>query len=108
MARDIVWTAGAERDLLALHRILFDVGGADDKFIYRLLEMPLRSALELIREHPQIAPRVSGSPRLRRRILSPQNRYGLFYAVENRGIVIHALLDLRQDPRMIRKRLGEM
>lgn len=108
MSRDIVWTAGAERDLLAFHRILFDVGKADDKLIYRLLERPLRSALELIQEHPQIAPLVRDSPRLRRRLLIPQNRYGLFYSVENRGIVIHALLDLRQDPRMIRKRLEEL
>jgi hypothetical protein len=41
-------------------------------------------------------------------LLGPKNRYGLFYVVEKRGILIHALLDLRQDPEAIWKRLREL
>ncbi len=108
MPLEIVWTAGAERDLLDIHRQLFDRLNEDDGLISTVLEKPLQASLQLLRDHPEIAPRVHYAQRIRRRLFGPKNRYGLFYTVEARGIVIHTLLDLRQDPQMILKRLREI
>ena len=108
MPLEIVWTVGAERDLLGHHQRIFNSLNEDDDLISTVLEKPLKSSLQLLRDHPEIAPRVRRAPRIRRRLLGPGSRYGLFYTVETRGIIIHALLDLRQDPQMIRKRLREI
>ena len=40
-----------------------------------------------------------------RRVLVFNRFYGLFYVVENRGLILHALLDLRQDPESVMRRL---
>jgi plasmid stabilization system protein ParE len=108
MALEIVWTNGAERDLLDLHLQLLTALDQDMELVARVLQEPLESNLRLVRDHPEIAPKVRGTQRLRRRLLGPQNRYGLFYVIEKRGILIHALLDLRQDPQTIWKRLREI
>ena len=105
MPLELVWTAWAECDLLELHQRLFQVFGEDTDSVARVLLVPLESSLKLLRDHPEIAPRIRGTQRARRRLLGPNNRYGLFYVVEKRGIIIHALLDLRQDPKTILKRL---
>ena len=108
MALEVMWTAGAERDLLELHQRLLSVFDDEAEIVSRVLEHPLESSLRLIQAHPEIAPRVRGVRRVRRRLLGPKSRYGLFYVVEKRGIVIHALLDLRQNPEAIWKRLREL
>jgi plasmid stabilization system protein ParE len=108
MALELVWTAGAEADLLNLHQQLFELLSGDEDAISKVLEAPLQSSLQLLRGHPELAPRVRGSSRVRRRLLGPGNRYGLFYTVEQRGLIIHALLDLRQHPQTILRRLGKI
>jgi plasmid stabilization system protein ParE len=108
MALEIVWTAGAERDLVELHQQVLHWLGDDAELVDRVLEQPLESSLRLLRDHPEIAPKVRGTRRARRRLLGPHQRYGLFYVVEQRAIFIHALLDLRQDPQTIWKRLREI
>jgi hypothetical protein len=40
-----------------------------------------------------------------RRAVVFNRHYGLFYVVENRGLILHALLDLRQDPESVMLRL---
>ena len=105
MALDVVWTAGAERDLLAIHRTLFEALPDEDELMARVLLRPLRSALNLLPLHPEVGARVKGTKGFRRWLLGPKRRYGLFYVVENRGIVVHALLDMRQYPEAIAKRL---
>ena len=55
-------------------------------------------------------PRVSKVHRGRyRRLLIPKYPFGNFYVVETDRIAIHAILDLRQDPKIIERRfrLGE-
>src|SRR4051794_21719221 len=105
MELEVVWTASAECDLLELHQRLFSAFPEDAHINTRVLEHPLEASLRLLQKHPEIAPRVRGTRRARRRLLGPQNRYGLFYVVEKRGIIVHALLDLRQDPESIWKRI---
>ena len=39
-----------------------------------------------------------------RRLLIPRYPFGIFYVVESNSIVVHAVLDLRQDPKKIRER----
>jgi hypothetical protein len=41
-----------------------------------------------------------------RRLLIPKYPFGVFYVVETGRIVIHAIMDLRQDPKSIERRLG--
>ncbi len=108
MALEIVWTAGAERDLAELHLQLFLGSDENDELVARLLEAPLEENLRLLRDHPELAPRVRGKPNIRRKVLGYRNHLGLFYCVEKRGIIIHALLDLRQDPKMIAQRLSRI
>jgi len=106
MALDVIWSAGAERDLLEIHQIWFDLLGQDDASIAKVLERPLHSAMRLLSEHPEVGARVRGIPKMRRWLMGPQRRYGLFYVLENRGLLIHAFLDLRQNPEHILKRLS--
>jgi hypothetical protein len=49
----------------------------------------------------------SSSPRStpKAKLLVPDHPYGVFYAVEPSRVVIVAVLDLRQDPKAIEKRL---
>lgn len=105
MALEVVWTAGDERDLIEIHHWLLEVLPDDDELIARVLQRPLQSALALLPQHPEIGARVQNTKSVRRWLLGPQRRYGLFYVVENRGIVIHALLDMRQNPEAIWQRL---
>lgn len=52
-------------------------------------------------------PRVGKAYRGRyRRLLVPKYPFGIFYVVETDRIVIHGILDLRQDPTMIERRFG--
>lgn len=106
MPVETLWTAGAERDLIEIHGRLHEVLEGADDLLASMLERPLEAALRLLGQHPELGARVKGATRFRRWLLGPRRWYGLFYVVESRGIVVHALLDVRQDPRLIRKRLG--
>ena len=105
MVPEAVWTAGAERDLVEIYLQLFDAFDGDADLISRVLRQPLQSALGLLPQHPEAGARVKRTKGVRRWLLGPQRRYGLFYVVESRGIVIHATLDMRQNPETIWKRL---
>lgn len=39
------------------------------------------------------------------RVLVFKRFYGLFYVIENRRLILQALLDLRQDPELVMRRL---
>lgn len=43
-----------------------------------------------------------------RRVLVFNRHYGLFYVVEDRGLILHSLLDLRQDPKTVMRRLRDI
>lgn len=62
----------------------------------------LDAALTLMRHHPEMA-RIYGGPY--RRMLIRDFPYGIFYEVSPTRIIVVAVMDLRQDPRTIRRKL---
>ncbi len=94
-----VWTLGAEADVQRIyeHQEAWEEG-AGDRFYDEVL-----SSVRLLEASPEIGPVVHRSKM--RRVLVFNRHYGLFYVAERRGVILHALLDLRQDPTAIMKRL---
>jgi plasmid stabilization system protein ParE len=62
------------------------------------------AAFTLLREHPEIAPVYAGQYR---RMLLRNFPFGIFYQAQPRRIIVAAILDLRQDPKSIQRRLGQ-
>jgi plasmid stabilization system protein ParE len=62
----------------------------------------LDAALTMLRNQPEIGPTYA-SPY--RRLLIRDFPYGLFYEVQSSRVVVATVMDLRQDPRTIEKRL---
>jgi plasmid stabilization system protein ParE len=59
-------------------------------------------AFTLLREHPEIAPVYMGPYR---RMLIRNFPYGIFYQAQPKRLVVAAILDLRQNPTSLRRRL---
>jgi len=97
---EIIWTAGADVDHQEIYVGLENQReGAGEAF----MEEP-DDLLGLRRRFPQMA-RVVSDPVRGLRI---GDHHGLFYVFEARGVIIHSLLDLRQDPARIRERLARL
>ena len=62
----------------------------------------LDAALTLLRQHPEIAPIYAGPYR---RMLIRDFPYGVFYQVQPTRIIVAAIMDLRQDPQAIQRKL---
>lgn len=62
----------------------------------------LDAAFTLLRQHPEIAPVYAGSYR---RMLIRDFPFGIFYSVHSTRIIVVAVMDLRQDPRSMRRKL---
>ena len=98
---EIVWKRGAEDDLLRIHAQLEETRpGAGDRFTLKL-----DSVLDHLRRHPAMAPIFD--PPMRRLVVGGTG-YGLFYTVEARGIIMHALVHLSQDPAGIREKIRRL
>ena len=63
----------------------------------------LDAALTMLRQHPEAAPVYAGPYR---RMLVREFPYGVFYQAQPTRIIVAAIMDLRQDPRAIRRKLG--
>ena len=63
----------------------------------------LDAALTLLRQQPEWAPFYSGPYR---RMLIRDFPYGVFYEAQPKRVVVVAIIDLRQDPEVIRRRLS--
>ena len=97
-----VWTLGAEADVQRIYERLESwEEGTGDQFYDEVL-----SSVSVLEAFPLIGPVVHRG-RVRR-VLVFNRHYGLFYVAENRGIVLHALLDLRQDPRAVMRRVRDI
>lgn len=98
---ELVWTRGAEADLAAAYEDLEEQrSGSGDRLL-----LLTNSALELLRYFPEMAP--AFDPPIRRLLLN-RRRYGLYYTVENRGIIIHAVANLHTDPAILRARFRKL
>jgi plasmid stabilization system protein ParE len=62
----------------------------------------LDAALTLLRRNPAMAPPYAGSYR---RMLVRDFPYGIFYTVQPSRLVVVAVMDLRQDPETIRRKV---
>ena len=94
---DVVWTRGAESDLQAAYDDAETANEAGDE----LLQL-VDASIQLLKQFPEMAPFFE---RPFRRLVIRNGIHGLFYTVENRGIVLHAFADLRRDPEDLRTRL---
>jgi plasmid stabilization system protein ParE len=98
---EIVWKHGAEEDLLNVFAELEDYRpGAGERFTE-----DLDRVLQNLRSHPRLAP-LFESPM--RRLVVGNTGFGLFYTVEDRGIIIHALIHLSRHPESIRTKLRRL
>ena len=64
----------------------------------------LDAAFGLLRQHPEIAPMYA---RPYRRMLMREFPYGIFYDAQPSRIIVTAVMDLRQAPQAIRRKLGQ-
>ena len=94
---EIVILLGAEIDLQALYERQASPARAER------LEAEILSAFRQLAQFPLSSSEFASGFRCFRLRAFP---YGLFYKVEGRRILIHAVLDTRQDPASIRRRLG--
>lgn len=100
MAADSVeWLASGESDLDALFAAQFSLSEASAMAFLERVE----HALALLVVFPQLGP-VYALPF--RRYLLRGGKIGIFYTIEGGRIFVHALHDLRQDPAVLRRRLG--
>ena len=98
---EIVWKRGAEEDLVRIFSELEEfLDGAGERFTRHL-----DGTLQRLRSHPQMAPIYE---RPMRRLVVGNSGYGLFYTVEARGIIVHALVHLSQSPETIREKIRRL
>jgi hypothetical protein len=96
---EVVFLRGAEADLLAAWMRYEEIlPGLGERF-----EVEVRAALFRTVELPESAPIYAGEFR---RLLLRRFDHGIFYCIHGSRIVVTAVLDLRQDPSMIRRRLN--
>ena len=94
-----IWPTRAEADLLrefTRREEAMEASGVE------LIET-VDSAIRLLKLNLEMAP-VYSAPY--RRLLLKDRRLGMFYTVETRGLIIHAVSDLRQDRATILRHLG--
>jgi hypothetical protein len=98
----VVWTSGIETDVQEVYeRLETWEEGTGDTFYTSLLR-----SVTLLEAFPEIGKVVWGK-RVRRVLVFNRN-YGLYYVSEARGLILHALVDLRQDDRTIAMRLSRI
>jgi plasmid stabilization system protein ParE len=92
-----VWTRAAEADLQAAYEeIEGSQEGAGEGFL-----LLMDASIQLLRQFPEMAPVFE---RPFRRLVIKNGKHGLFYTIEDRGIILHALADLRRNPDELRQR----
>ena len=98
---EVVWKQGAENDLL---EIFSNLEEHEQGLGERLVEQ-LDFTLAHLRQHPEMAPIFE--PPVRRLVIGSTG-FGLFYSVEPRGIIVHALVHLARNPETIRARVRRL
>lgn len=98
--REVIWLLRAD---IALQEAFEREDERSPEAASDLLES-IDRVVEVIRDFPEFFREIY--PPFRRAIVGKPKRFGMFYVVEARGIIVHALEDLRQEPERIRKKLG--
>ena len=95
----VTFLAGADRDIFELFARIKAVNpDAADTFLQRIAD-----CVQQLGEHPESAPLFAG---YFRRLVLRGYPFGIFYSVEGSRLFVQAILDLRQSPESIRRRLG--
>ena len=98
---EVIWKGGAENDLVEVFAQLEDCSeGAGIRFVHKL-----DATLANLRAHPELAPMFEETVR---RLVVGSTGYGLFYSVESRGIIVHALIHLSRNPQVIRDKIRNL
>jgi toxin ParE1/3/4 len=97
---EVVLLLSAERDLQEAYNWVEEHRREREEFFLQDVE----SRLEHLKKFPFIGPLYRGRYR---RLLIPRYPFGIFYVAESNRIVIHAVPDLRQDPKRIRGRFSD-
>ena len=95
---ELVFLFSADADIQAGFEFYEAFQGGRGEIFMRHLDLAFRQ----LRTFPEIAP-VFYQPY--RRLLVHGFPYGIFYMIESRRIIISGVMDLRQNPETIRKRL---
>jgi len=95
---DLILLLQADLDIQGAFNRYEDFQPGRGEFFLRQLD----AALTLLRQHPEIAPVYAGSYR---RMLIREFPYGIFYQAQPARVIIAAIMDLRQDPQTIRRKL---
>lgn len=96
--RELVFLLSADSDIQTAFNRCEEFQAGRGELLIRHLDL----CFEQIRRFPESGP---AFVRTYRRMLVPGFPFGIFYSTEGSRIIVAALLDLRQDPTSIRKRL---
>jgi plasmid stabilization system protein ParE len=97
---EVVFLLSAERDLQAAYNWVEERRPGREQVFLQDVEL----RLEHLKRFPLIGRLYRGRYR---RLLIPGYAFGIFYVAESNRIIIHAVLDLRQDPEKVRERFFE-
>ena len=97
---EVVLLLGAERDLQEAYNWVEDHRAASEHSFLEAIEL----RLEHLKRFPLLGPLYRGRYR---RLLISRYPFGIFYVAESNRVVVHAILDLRQDPERIHERFRE-
>src|SRR3954463_8339883 len=95
---ELVFLLAADREIQSAYEF-YEHSGEGRGTLF-LLHMD--AVLTHLRSFPEIGPRYSGPYR---RLLIPRFPFGIFYTVEPARIIVCGVLDLRQHPKAIARRL---
>jgi plasmid stabilization system protein ParE len=96
---ELVFLFSADADIQSAFELHEGRGAGRGEFFLRKLD----GALGQLRTFPKSGPRYAKE---HRRLRVPRFHYALFYRVIGRRVIFAHLLDLRQDPEVIRRKLG--
>ena len=98
---EVVVLSGADAHVLGIYRRLDEASdGLGDVFYEDFLKACAR-----LSQHPEIAPRYH---KRFRKLLLIRWQVGIFYSLDGLRIMVSAVMDLRQDPRSIRRYLDTL
>jgi hypothetical protein len=92
---EIVLLQGAQGDLLSIYATLGEK-------VY----LQVDKSLSILRAFPEAGPTHFGE-RIRRLVV-PKSYFGVFYSITGNRVLVGAVLDLRQSPRSLSKRLSQL